>query len=191
MAEQGTDDKIARLVHLVLAAVDQRLAALREEFQQLATRLDAAEDQLAAARPQAVATAGDSGRLDRLVAEMSQIRADLAGLADRAAQTEAAVAAPATPSLRVTQDVGAATPAAPAAAPTLPLLSALTPLTTSTPSAAQPPAASEASPGSGEQAEPAATVPASRSDHGELIDLDKLGDLLTARLGQLNLPRPN
>jgi hypothetical protein len=76
--------------------------------------------------------------------------------------------------------------------PSTPLLSAMAavtaPLLPSTPATSVPPAV--ATPAAAATT-PAATTPAAATPADTSgIDLDRLGDLLTERLGQLNLPRP-
>ena len=170
MSEPTPDDKIARLVHLVLEAVDQRLEGLRHELQQLHTRLGEVEKSIARGSTAGKATATQPDRrVDQLSDEIRSIRAQLEALAARPQPT--LPASPISPS-----PVGSVAPTAPVA-PTTPVApSASSPgIDTSLPTL-QPLLASSSATTTGE--------------HPELIDLDRLNDLLTAKLGQLNLPRP-
>ena len=170
MAEPSTDDRIARLVHLVLEAVDQRLADIRGELHVITQRLSDVENRLADAAPRSAgrrtadAPATDP-RIEQLAAEVRLIRVEVETLATRPASSTRVADAPST---------AAATVAA--SAPSLP---SLTPLTAhAQPTPALVPSAPQAAP------RPA-------PDPNELIDLDRLGDLLSERLGHLNLPRPS
>lgn len=171
MAEPSTDDRIARLVHLVLEAVDQRLADIRAELHVLTQRLGDVENRLADAAPRSASRRNTDPpapdqRIEQLAAEVRLIRVQVETLATRPA-----------PSAR-SEDKPTNAPAAAveASVPSLPSLTSLT-------AHPQPTHASVPS------AQEAAARPA--GDSNELIDLDRLGDLLSERLGHLNLPRPS
>ena len=175
MSDLTTDDKIARLVHLVLEAVDHRLADIRVELQQFDARLAHLEESPArAGQP-----ASDDDRFDRLRTEIDRVRNLVEALAARPASAPSAsgTAAP------------AATPAAfDTSVPSLPSLGTVTaPLLPTEPAFHTEPAFNTG----GHPASVDDLVPSSPpTDASELIDLDRLSDLLSARLGQLNLPHP-
>lgn len=156
MSDATTDDKIARLVHLVLEAVDHRLADIRIELQQLDERLGAVERSAAKASARAASAPLDDDRVERLRAEIDRVRGLVESLAARPAAAELATTVPTLPSL--------ATVASPLL-PTEPVFST-----------APAPSLVDALP----------TAPP--TDESELIDLDRLSDLLSARLSQLHLP---
>lgn len=165
MTEVTPDDKIARLVHLVLEAVDQRLEGLRHELQQLHHRLGEVEKSVTRVPSGKTTTASaPDPRVDRLTDEIRAIRSQLETLAARPQPVAPVAPSVPAPSIAPIASGSAASPvdtALPTLQPLLPAASAppLTAMTT--------------------------------GEHPELIDLDRLNDLLTAKLGQLNLPRPN
>jgi len=172
MSDATTDDKIARLVHLVLEAVDHRLADIRVELQQLDDRLGAVERSAAQVPGRAAPAPLDDDRVERLRAEIDRVRGLVESLAARPAQ---APAAPAT------------SPAPASVAPTAPAPVAhatLSPLDTTLPTL--PSLASVTSPPLPSLVDEIPTAPP--TDESELIDLDRLSDLLSARLSQLHLP---
>ena len=179
MSEPTPDDKIARLVHLVLEAVDQRLEGLRQELQQLHQRLGEVEKAVArgSGNSKSAAPAPDP-RVDGLTDEIRSIRAQLETLASRPAPVAPAAASAPVP-------VAPVIPSAPAHTidTSLPTLQPLMPST---------PAAGAHADSTGAMARPIEPLTATTTgEHPELIDLDRLNDLLTAKLGQLNLPRPS
>lgn len=185
MSEPTPDDKIARLVHLVLEAVDQRLEGLRQELQQIHHRLGEVEKSVARVPSSGGSVAaGPDPRVDRLTDEIRSIRNQLETLAARpqaAAPTKQATSAdmisPVTPS---PVSPLASSPARGSVDTSLPTLQPLLP---GTPRPLAPTDHTDSAP---RPVEPAATT----GEHSELIDLDRLNDLLTVKLGQLNLPRP-
>ena len=173
MSDLTTDDKIARLVHLVLEAVDHRLADIRIELQQIDARLTRLEQSPAGSGQPARA---DDDRFDRLRKEIDRVRGLVESLAVRPAPSPTVAAGPAAASAPATAAFDTSVPTLPSLATvTAPLL----PTEPAFPTTAPPATVDEFVP---------STPP---TDASELIDLDRLSDLLSARLGQLNLPRPN
>ena len=203
MTDHATDDKIARLVHSVLEAVDLRLAEVRHEIlvlgeevglrhlevqqqiQDLSRRLDRTAAERAPSsgnEPRAVANEAVAQVLLEQLEATQRRHAELTD--QRLAQLDAALA-----QLRLAPtSAPAAAPAPAAAAPLAPTLPPAAPaatgplhsLTPSLPSFAQVSA-------------PLLATPTTTGEHkviqeGEQIDLDRLTDLLTERLGQLDLP---
>jgi hypothetical protein len=175
MSDVTPDDKIARLVHLVLEAVDHRLADIRTELQQIDDRLTRLER--APASGGHPAGEGDA-RFDQLQREIDRVRGLVDTLAARPAPTAAAPSAP-TPS--------AAKPPAQAIDTSMPSLPPLSSMSTGVITGQVP--LLQVDPASGSPAGGGA-APTAPSDTSELIDLDRLSDLLSARLDQINLPRP-
>lgn len=177
MSDVTPDDKIARLVHLVLEAVDHRLADIRTELQQIDDRLTRLERSPSPGRQ----PSGDSdARFDQLQRDLDRVR----GLVDTLAARPAPELAPSTPSPSATKP----TAAIDTSMPSLPPLSSMSTGVITGPVPllqAEPSHRSATDDTSAHDA--AATAPA---DSSGLIDLDRLSDLLSARLDQINLPRP-
>ena len=182
MAEPTPDDKIARLVHLVLEAVDQRLEGLRQELQQLNQRLVDVEKSVARGSSSGKATAAaPDKRVDQLTDEIRSIRTQLEALASRPQAVAPVNPTPVSPVAPIAPSTSAHT--VDTALPTL------QPLLPATPAAAP----ADFTGGIPSPIEPinAPLTATTTGEHPELIDLDRLNDLLTAKLGQLNLPRPS
>jgi len=197
MTDHATDDKIARLVHSVLEAVDLRLAEVRHEIlvlgeeaglrhlevqqqiQDLSRRIDRASFDPPAANGAEPRTVASEAVTEVLLEQLEAThRRHVEMTEQRLARLDAAIA-----ELR----------SAPAPAPVLPPAAAasgpLHSLTPSLPAFAQVSAPLLDGHTTG--------APPSRREvtgehqviqEGEQIDLDRLTDLLTERLGQLDLP---
>lgn len=228
MAEPSTDDKIARLVHSVLEAVDLRLSEVRQDIQAMTAEVDRRHadvqqqlddlgrrmDRLAADAASAKAGGSSDEQLAARMEQATQVvlerlestqRRHTAATDEHLARIDAALATlraqppvqPAaqpltgetpTPTLAITPTAPTAAPA-PVAPPVATPAPALQPLTPSLPSFGQ-----VSAPLLPTHAPAPAAAPPHTGEHpvlpdGEQIDLDQLTDLLTARLGQLNLPR--
>ncbi len=174
MSDVTPDDKIARLVHLVLEAVDHRLAEIRTELQQIDDRLTHLERSPA---PTAQTTGGNDARFDQLRNEIDRMRGLVDTIAARPAPS-VAVSAPTT---------AAANPSVPAIDTSLPSLPPLSSMNTGAITGPVPLLQVDPAPGPSAEGAAAQVAP---TDTTDLIDLDRLSDLLSARLDQINLPRP-
>ncbi|MDO8390722.1 MAG: hypothetical protein Q7V57_09555 [Actinomycetota bacterium] len=204
MSDNVTDDKITRLVHSVLEAVDLRLAEVRHEILVLGEdiglrRLEVQEqiqdlsrriDHLAAEGGSGSSTSHDGDPSTAALLEQleSKHRRDAEHAEQRITQLEvalaqmkasAAITAPHQPASTLAPPPAATPSSTPSQGftPSLPTLSRVTaPLITSTPTTEVAPAR--------------ATTTGEHNiiQEGEQIDLDRLTDLLTERLGQLDLP---
>jgi len=190
MADPGTDDKIARLVHSVLEAVDARLAEVRHEvlvlgeelglkhlqvkqqIDELSQRVDRLNSVPTTGEPRTAA--GDE--VTQVLLE--QVEATQRRYAERTeqrlAQLDAAISQLRTGPAAAPQ--ASAVDPGPSLTPSLPSFAQVSaPLLTTPPTVDLPPRAE-------------VTGEHKVIQEGEQIDLDRLTDLLTQRLGQLDLP---
>ncbi len=195
------DDKIERVVHSVLAAVDARLAKVRHEVERLAQHVaqrDAELSRQLAEFDQRIERHASDPRMqptgtDPLAARMEQATQVLLERIEAMHQRTTIATNERFANVHATIDQlregHLAGVAVPQPLPGLEAMSAplrLGPITAQ--QLAVAPAASVLSPTRESPVAPAEETPAARDPHSETIDLGRLADLLSERLGHFDLP---